>query len=528
MRTQSASRPLSGFNPKNIASALTHAIEGLLNRIFAFNHDTATIRSMVVSVGFIVLWLVLAFTNLPRAEYSALMKSWLDVYKAGDTQQILITGLSVFATIFLNLVVVRHLLALYVPFWLAQQVAAIYLADIFEKEDKVAQTFIQQATFGGYYHSIHIRQGKVVKGHEDSPVIQIGGPGYAVVELDSAVVFESPDGTARVIGPTPNDWHGYALIQGFERIRQGIDLRDILQKQDVASRSIEGIPVTARDIQYSYSIYRGPNPVKSQRVPYPFDENAILSLVYATPRTVKLNETPVHKPDWLDPLPVKIMGQISSEMNSFINKRFLSDFLIAIDKPDDPGSLDTAADGKRADQAGLPGVRVVYDPAQTSASVGQSRASGQAEELKPSLDYVPRSMLTKIFYDSFQARAARGNTLNWIGVGTWDTPSQAQVILKNHREAWRVSRENFTRGNPAELQQLFNEARLREFPHLIEEVLIRKFFVDLQGQETEQQIRAVLQEYLGVLERSAEYFDPDIPESILVAIQEIKRWLHPS
>ena len=68
-------------------------------------------------------------------------------------------------------------------------------------------------------------------------------------------------------------------------------------------------------------------------------------------------------------------------------------------------------------------------------------------------EFVPRSLLTRMLYDNFQARAEqRGTHINWIGVGTWDTP--AQIIPKNHREAWKISRENFRRGNSAELQRI--------------------------------------------------------------------------
>jgi hypothetical protein len=412
----------------------------------------------------------------------------------------------------------RHLLALYAPFWLMQRIAAIYLADVLEKDQKVALTFIQQTAFAKPYHTIHIRQGRVAKEDQESPIIQIGGPGYVVVAMDSAVVVERPDGTARVIGPTAkrlrtvrehpsSDQHSSALIEGFERIRQGIDLRDIIQKQNVTSRSRDGIPVTAKNIQYSYSLYRGPKPsVESPQTPYPFDENAIFNLVYGAARPVKpgdpLARANIH--DWLDPLPGKIFGQISSEMNSFINKRSLSDFLITTENDNNleiypQNSLETTPHGS--------------------------------------------SILTKIFYDNFQAKAAqRGIQLNWIKMGDWSTPDPidlrrptiTHLQVSHPREVWEISRENLARGNPTELQRISNDARLNELIRLIQDISIktsdlstRTINIEKEKQiDDEQIILRALKEHLDVFKKARDFYRRDnIPIELLIVIREIERWL---
>jgi hypothetical protein len=526
---------------ENMIDAARRTVDRYINSIFAFNHHAALVRSMVIGVAFIVIWLVLSFTARAPEEYSSLLSDWLNTVASGDPTELLKSSFGTFATIFFNPVVIRHLLALYVPFWLMEHVASIYLADIFEKEEEVAHIFIRQAAFADSYNTIHIRQGQVIKSDQESPMIQIGGPGYVVVELDSAVVFERPDGTPHVIGSTSKEWHGSAIVEGFERIRQGVDLRDVIQKQEITTRSRDGIPVTAKDIQYSYSLYRGPKPIKSPQTPYPFDEKAVLNLVYGSAtRPVKLGEPPSQIQDWLEPLPGKIFGQISSEMSNFINKRSLSDFLVTVGKPEDDSLEERKKDTderiraisglteNNVDQAAIQSVISFLDPdpPEPEAPPVNPDETMRVETASPALEFVPRSLLTKMFYDNFQLKAPqRGTYLNWIGVGTWDTP--AQIIPRNHREAWKISRENFARGNSTELQRIYDDAKLHEFLRLIDEVPIRKLYIDLQNQEIDKQVKGVLKEYLGVLERARELYRRDsIPVDILKAIREIERWLY--
>ena len=528
MKNQSAYRPAEGSFFNTISNVVMDALDRFTNSIFALNHDAALIRQSLVMVSFAVIWLVLSYIYLSPTEYTNLVNAWRAAVKVGSSGIMLISGIKIIVTVFFNMVVIRHMLALYIPYWLMQQVAAIYLADIFEKDEKVAHTFIQHSAFGGYYHTIRIRQGKIAKEDEESPIIQIGGPGYVVSELESAVVFERPDGTTRVIGPTHKEHRGKVLLQGFERIRQGVDLRDVVEKLDITTRSRDGIPVTAKDVQYRYSIYRGVKPVKSPQAPYPYDENAVLNLVYGTTRPVKIDETPVQKHDWLEPLPGKIIGQVIGEMSGFINKRGLSDFLVVLGKPEDESFEERRKDTTERIRAisgqvesDLPG-----SDAEIANLGGSLDGSNPAETARTAMEFVPREVLTKLFYDSFQSKAPqRGTQLNWIGVGTWDTPSQ--ISLKNHQEAWKLSRENFARSNPTELKRLYDIAWRQEYIRLIEEVPIHKLKADPQNLDDDQLIKGLLKEYLVTLERARElYRRENIPEEILKAISEIERWLY--
>lgn len=527
-----ANRKAARLRRRSFSQAVSNAVNGYLNAMFALSNEAALVRTAIIRVGFLLIWLGLTFFSRTPDEYSAMMRDWMTVYEGGNFKEVLPATIKLVYMVFINWVIIRHVLALYAPFWFMRRVAAVYLADIFEKDEKVAKNFINQAVFGGVYNTIHIRQGKVIPEDEDSPILQIGGPGYVVVELDSAVVFERPDGECYVIRPPKKGEPGRALIGGFDRIRQGFDLRDVILKQEVTTRTRDGIPVTAKDIQYSYSIYRGPRPIRTPQTPYPFDEEAAMRMVYESVRPVKLDETPQRVVDWHEPLPAKIFGQIGSEMSKFINKRGLSDFLVTVGKPEEESlnerkkvaqdyfnTLEGAVQNGQEVFGAEEDVILPYNDVETRR---------KAVEQDSSADFVPRSMLTRMFYENFQDKASqRGIHLNWIGVGTWDTP--AQIILKNHSEAWKISRDNFVRGNPTELERIYEEARQSEFLKILGDVPIQLFFSQLQGYSPEEQINETLKGYLAILERACELYRVDsIPAEIFSAINEIERCLYSS
>lgn len=466
---------------------ITRAIDVALNRIFSLTHRASVMRWNTLSVGFVLAWLASVVMTVP--EGVARQQLW-EVFAAlgsvagGNVQPFLMASIKFIFGVFLHPAVIKHALALYAPFWLMHRVTAIYLSDIFEESEKTSRQFVMQAAFGRGYSTIHIRQGAVVEADLDSTIIKIGGPGYVQVDLDSAVLFERPDGTPHVIGPT-----GREVIDDFERIRRVIDLRDSVDTVELPpTRSRDGIIVGAKDIQFSYSIYRGDSPNRSE-MPYPFSRAAVESLVYKDTRVVKPGIAPERKPEWLSG-PFKMGGAIMAEMGSFISRRGLSEFLAAIGEPEE-NSLTVRE--QKIDQF-----------SQLLSGINGNQAS--SPPLKAP-NFASRTFLTDLFYsqDGFQKRMAdKGFKLNWIGVGTWYTP--AEIIPANHRDAWKTSRENFARGNPQALEALQAEAKLQELLRLIQILPINRFYTDLEKVDDERLLDNLLQDYEEILQRAADLY----------------------
>jgi hypothetical protein len=506
-------KPAGTISPQGVVGWALGFINGVVNQLFALTHTAAIMRTTLIWLLFFGTAFVLVAATRSAEQWSEL----LDFFSAllfptvplpnGEAATSAISRF--FEAVFLNPTVWGHLIALYAPFWLMKRIAAIYLADIFEKEDNVARRFITQAAFATDYNTVRIREGKIIESDQDSPIVQIGGPGYVMVELDSAVLFERPDGTPHVVAPTVGEWHNRKIIEGFERIRQAADLREMMGNQEVSARSRDGIPVVAKDIQYSYSIYRGENPVKTLQTPYPFVEKAVESLAYKLPRPIKPGVAPSGKPDWLAALPGRINGPIQLELGSFINKHVLSEFLASIGEPEENALRSREIELDKMGQ-------------QFSGRNGNNAG----EIFFKSGAFTSRSFITALFYDEegFKKRAAdRGFQVNWIGVGTWVTPTE--IIPANHLEAWKISRENFLRNYPEELKKLGEDANLQENLRLIQTMPVGKFYNDSKKSDDMDLIDDLIGEYYERLLSAKEFYERDgleVPVALEMAIRTLR------
>jgi len=506
-------KPATGKGPRSPRSgmnAVSDFVDDVINRAFALTDTAANTRYWVVLLLFFISWFVMTISVPGLARIRELITTvWVSI-SINDVPGFVNNTINLVFSTFLSPVVVQHMIIMATPFWLMYLAAGAYLADIFEKDRAVAEKFIRQAAFGRNYDSITINNGKISEVYKNSPIIQIGGPGKIIVGLDSAVLFELPDGSFHIIGPMNENNHENA-ISAFERIRATIDLRDDINSQTVKARTLDGIPVIARDIQYSYSIFRGPVVRKSLQIPYPFDINAIRTQVYGVSKPAKPDEMQVYKPDWESPLPGKFAGQVSGAISSFVNQRSLSEFLANIGTPEQDSKVAT----------------------EKKINLESQRLSELNDEIKLSNDepvgnFTSRTQMTALLYKTIrESSQKKGLYLNWLGVGTWDTP--AEIIPARHLQAWQLSRDNFIRGNPEAIARLRNEIRLQELLRLVRITPISRVDINSEQAISSEKIDLLLKDYLERLESARDLFKRDdkiIEEQMMVqAIEIIKKVL---
>lgn len=315
------------------------------------------------------------------------------------------------------------------PFILAWQLAALYLADIFEEEASTARTFILQVAITGGRRRIRVREGEIDSESESSPVYLIGGPGSVIVELDSAALFELSDGRPHVIGPTTD---GPVILEGFERFRQAINLRDHLtDKFSVTSRSSDGIPIQAEDVNYLFSVVRGTNEPPTAERPYPYLNDGIIeTLVYN--QVTKVSEFGPRPADISKDWAGTMKALIRNGLATFMTEHRLTEYL--------------ASHGDPEIQAANQQVNDVLDIARrVLPPEGPFPALTGTQNIPP---FVPRpdirAQLFGEFAEAFPGIAAqRGVELHWVGIGSWRTPSQ--IIPDQHLEAWQLTMENQAR-----------------------------------------------------------------------------------
>jgi hypothetical protein len=369
----------------------------------------------------------------------------------------------------------RYLPLFLLPFFIALQAASIYLADIFEiDKPEIARDFIRQVTLTGSRNKIRIGNGEVAESDRNSPIYLIGGPGQVVVELDTAALFEKPNGQPRVIGPTVK---GKVILEGFERFRQAIDLRD--QYTDplvVKSRSLDGIPVTAKDVRLLFSVSRG-NQEPSTMNPHPFSEKAIQRLVYGQVSKVVLDGPHPSEPpsSWTG----TVVRLIRSELGGFMSRHRLADYLASIGQPE------VLKARQREEEIIKVGKVVLSDGDNLEPRDIPSPANFQPRHLVSSLF----SQFTEGFTKNARERGVR---LAWIGIGIWHIPNE--IVPDKHLEAWKMSRENLSRGSPTALKALHEEAQIQHTLRLVQDVPLARSQQNL-GREHNHIIRELLNAY---------------------------------
>lgn len=378
---------------------LSRTLTPFFDWALALTRHGAERRSTFLIIISAVLWIGLALiAHPPRPGAGSLLYQFIGAMFAPD--------------------ILRHVIILVLAMWLALRMATLYLDDIFELGNlAIAENFIRSTAFSGYYHTLKIKDGGVPSEYLDSPIFRIGGPGKVDVHLENAALFERPDGTPHVISPTTRR---YANLDGFERMRSVIDLRDQVVELTVDGRTQDGIPVTAKDVRLVYSIYRGeqqPDNERQFQQPYPFTDQAILDLVYKHGK---------------DALSEAMRSSIRAELRNFISRHTLSEFL-------------------------------------ANANISSR--------------FVPREELTDMFYDyakEFSRQSEKqGIELHWIGVGTWVTPSQ--IIPERQLEAWKISSENRARKSDQVIARIRIDNRLAELLRLID--IIPTAFYNLEEQD---------------------------------------------
>lgn len=299
--------------------------------------------------------------------------------------------LEVLTPIFTSQVIV-HIIPILTGALAGLYLGALYLSDLFELESIwIGFIYLLGSVFGISYPRLRIDRSEVQQLDPANPIKRIGGPGYIKIHLGYAALFETKEGLPRVYGLTkiaPTDQEGMQggergpqstyFIEGFERLRDVVDLRDRLGKVDeIRAVTKDGVEVFARDAQMVFRVYGG-GQERSLENPYPYTEDSVRRLVYG--QIVDKNRSA----DWEESLP----EIVRSEIRRFVARHSIEEFLAL-----QPGEI-----------PGQGGTETPVEP----------DGAGQFQ--------IPRRELTEHFHtDELISRLReQGLELDWVGVGTWE------------------------------------------------------------------------------------------------------------
>ncbi len=289
----------------------------------------------------------------------------------------------------------------------------------------------------GCPHTLAVVEGEVKD--RQSPLLLIGGPGYAFIAADNAVLFEKPDGTDEVLGPTIKRLHS---LEGFERIRRIVSLRDHQTSLSITARSRDGIPIHIDDVQILFAIYRG-NRQPDREHPFPFEPEALRRLVYREP-ALHLEDRWAHFSS-SRLLTTTMRNMARQELTAFIRSQTVLEFLASVTPLDLEALLQEGAEPDLLPNA----PQFIWRP-QISQRF-DSMANGPNGE----------------------KAQARGVGLRWVGLGAWRTP--VDHIIEEHEEAWQLSMRNLLRANPVVLRQIAHRRYLSAFGEFVRELLAEAY-----------------------------------------------------
>ncbi len=496
---------------------LARLIDAILNKMFDLRPEAATRRLWYLIILFVVASFLIGLLYYPGAWWTQRIKDifsyFLDpAFAASNPENPFVNFFILTGKVFIDPRVFQYFPIFLASFFIALQCAALYLADIFELDDvSVARRFIWAVALSGSEEVVRISAGEVPDDYRLSPAYLIGGPGRVIVDLDSAALFERPDGTPRVIGATTKELRGRASLEGFERFRQAIDTRDqyVDLHDQVKSRSLDGIEVRAADVRLMFSIYRG-GVKPSADNPYPFSKEAVEQVIYkATSRVTPGAATPsTYEFSWVN----KMIGLIRNELNAFISRNKLSAFLASIGIPE-------LEKRKQREEA-------IVEQAQRLTQSEQGFLGLSEQKVLP--EFQSRRKLTSLFTqfaDEFTKKAqSSGVELHWIGVGTWKTPTG--LIPEKHLEAWKLSNDNLYRESDEVLFELEKEAILQKTVSLIQDVPVATYLnAPNDEKENKKAVRSLLIAYYQQLREAVEFMSTKgeaVPPSIEEAIDLIK------
>jgi hypothetical protein len=492
-------------------------LDGIFNFMFGMNNLAGRTRKWLLLIAFVLGVIFFAYYRHPwlnwEIEIIRLLPSYTP-FGLGLIPPILLVVKHAL-TPFFHWDILSFLIAIILPYWISYKVSGVYLADIFNifeiKDQRIADRFIQQAAFGSPEFKINkinrrkmrskmvrIKGGMVEEQDTRSPIVRIGGPGNALVDLDSAALFEKIDGTPNVVGPTIDMPGQCYVLDGFERLRTTVDLRDqTLLLDNVTGRTSDGIRVTLKNVRLLSSIVRDAQPLPPTRKkrkenlhrPYPFSQSAIRKMVYehGSDREVVANQTKIG---------------VRMELLDFISKHALAEILSPVGQPDINQLVDLES-------------QFESNPSPLEATA-----------------YIPRPQLTSLFYDEFKDKFAerirnkRGVNLEWIDVGTWHIP--ADIIPENHMEAWRLTNENLAWRNQKVLDGVRHQATIHHLAGMAHAPLVQAAELIQKNTPADELVYQLVGAYHTRLRLAADSLisqGKKVPDEIETTIKIIDRYL---
>jgi hypothetical protein len=205
--------------------------------------------------------------------------------------------------------------------------------------------------------------------------------------------------------------------------------------------------------------------------------------------TPELSNPSTYEFSWIN----RMVSLIRAELGAFMSKHKLTAYLASIGMPE----LEKL---KKREEMIFEEVHKIVPPEEDFA----------ASEPKSLPEFQPRYKVSNLFTqfaEDFTKKAqSNGVELHWIGVGTWKTPVEVEIVPEKHLEAWKLSNDNLARESPEVLDKIEADAILQKTMMLIQDVPIAAHLkATMDEKDPRKAMRALLLAYHQQLMEAAEF-----------------------
>lgn len=204
-----------------------------------------------------------------------------------------------------------------------------------------------------------------------------------------------------------------------------------------------------------------------------------------------------------------MVGLIRGKLGGVMGGKKLTDYLASIGQPE----FERAVKGE---EAIAEDAKQIVPPAEATP----------VKDVKQPPEFTSRSKITDMFVkdnEFIKSTRERGVQLHWINVGTWKTP--IEDVFKKHLDAWKISRENASRGREDAFNKVQKEAEINRTTLLIQDLpLLAHERATQTGPNRNGVLRAMLLEYQRFLREQMDALQKvgqDVNPTLVAAIFQI-------
>ena len=501
MSSTSAQTPKGSFD-----NPIFSELQKVFSEVFRSDTQSAKKRRLFFLLFFILIWSFFALILHPL-QYSIWDEiSWNPITMA--------TIIAAIPSWYFSLDVLFHMFFVFLGAILSYQIVARYFATLYGiKTGIYPDHFLLKIIFGFPREEPIKIDSTPILNKERWLLKVIGGPTKVIIGAESAVIFEKPDGSVQIVGPTMNLPGSYYQLGNYERLREIFDLRNQTIQFDIQARTKDGIPLTIKGVHVIYSILRGSKKTTLTR-PYPFNAQALYWLVYERPSGIFVE---------------KITEILKQEIINYIRHRSLTELLEYVGEPEIQRQISLEILEKtikyRKKRKFAFSMRknnffqqlkhkytlrkkigrnhktnhflLKFDPRSINKSVQSSISS--------SINY--SNLLLKNIMLDLMARAHQyGINLDWISLGSIECPSNK--IQSHLQKVWQIASKNQQIHTQSEFKNLNLISEKNEIESIFNDIIRSENF-DHNNDTNVQQNKIVLSKIIGFLNNCKTNYDEE-------------------